>query len=114
MDARIERLHAMGCHTGEALERMVDDEEFYMECLQEALENPGFDALAKALAAGDTAAAFDCAHALKGVLGSVGLTPMFRKTVELVEPLRIGNGAGLEGALAQLLEMRRIFAEIVS
>ena len=113
MDDRIERLHAMGCNTGEALERMVDDEECYIECLREALDNPGFAGLENALAAGDAAAGFDCAHALKGVLGSVGLTPMFRKTVEIVEPLRAGNSAGLQDKLAELLEMRRVFTEIV-
>ena len=113
MDHRIERLRAMGCNTDEALERMVDDEAFYIECLQEALENPGFAGLAQALAAGDTAAGFDCAHALKGVLGSVGLTPMFRKTVEIVEPLRAGSSANLSDKLAELMEMRREFTEIV-
>ena len=113
MDKRIERLHAMGCNTAEALERMADDEAFYMDCLQEALKNPGFEGLERALAAGDTAAAFDCAHALKGVLGSVGLTPMFKKTTEIVEPLRAGRCDGLGGKLAELMEMRLRFGEVV-
>lgn len=113
MDRRIEKLHEMGCATDEALERMADDEAFYVECLQEALENPAFDGLGRALAAADTETAFGCAHALKGVLGSVGLTPMYQKTIELVEPLRTGSCANLEGKLTELLEMRRVFAEIV-
>lgn len=113
MDERIERLHAMGCNTADALERMADDEEFYIECLQEALENPGFAGLEKALAEADAESGFDCAHALKGVLGSVGLTPMFRKTVELVEPLRAGCCSGLEQKLKELMEMKREFTEIV-
>lgn len=113
MDQRIERLHAMGCDTVEALERMADDEDFYFECLEEALENPGFENLEKALDAGDTQTAFDCAHALKGVLGSVGLTPMFQKTSEIVEPLRAGRCDGLQGPLAELLTLRRQFAGII-
>lgn len=114
MDKRIERLHEMGCNTAEALERMADDEAFYIECLEEALDNPGFDGLERALAAGDTAAAFDCAHALKGVLGSVGLTPMYRQTTTIVEPLRAGRCEGLEEQLKTLQQMRRQYREIVT
>ena len=114
MDRRIERLRAMGCDTAGALERMADDEEFYVECLQEALENPGFDGLQKALTARDAEAAFDCAHALKGILGNVGLTPLYRKTVEIVEPLRLGSCAGLGEKLSELLEMRQQYAEMVA
>ena len=114
MDKRIEQLHAMGCDTVQALERMAGDEEFYVECLREAVENPGFAGLEKALAARDTQAAFDCAHALKGVLGSVGLTPMYVKAAEIVEPLRQGRQDGLEEKLAQLMDMRRRFTQIVA
>lgn len=113
MDIRIEKLHSMGCSTDEALERMTGDEEFYLECLQEALRPADFERLEKALAEQDVKTAFDCAHALKGVLGNVGLTPMFRKSSELVEVLRAGRCDGLEAGLAELLEMRSRFAQVV-
>lgn len=114
MDRRIEKLREKGCNTSGALERMADDEEFYIECLQEALENPNFSALEKALSAGDTQTAFDCAHALKGVLGNVGLTPMFNVTVQIVEPLRAGSGEFLGDKLEQLNKLRKTFSEILS
>ncbi|MDO5572931.1 MAG: Hpt domain-containing protein [bacterium] len=113
MEKKIEKLHNMGCDTTEALKRMADDEEFYMECLQEVLDHPGFDGLNKALKEKDVEAAFDYAHALKGLLGNVGLTPMYQLAAEIVEPLRAGSCDHLTKKFKALLEMRKQYQKIL-
>ena len=95
MDRKLERLRDWGCDVDGALERMLDDEEFYLECLSMLMEDEGFDALSAALEQGDVSTAFDRAHALKGVLANLGLTPLFEQVEKIVEPLRAGIMDGL-------------------
>ena len=88
MDKRIIILEEKGCDIRGALRRMLDDEDFYLECLTSVCSEENFYVLRQRLIDGQTKDAFDCAHALKGVLANLGLTPMFDKVVEIVEPLR--------------------------
>ncbi len=113
MTAIVERLGNWGCDTAGAMKRMADDESFYIECLRDVAEDPYFDILKEALGAGDTAKAFDAAHALKGVLLNVGLTPIYNKTVEIVEPLRAGCTDDMTDKLAQLFELRALLGSIL-
>ena len=102
----IDQLNAWGCNTADALERMVDDEEFYRECLLEIPAEPCFAQLGQALEAHDVQAAFDAAHTLKGVLANLGLTPMYDTVVQIVEPLRKGQSEGLTDKYEELLRQR--------
>lgn len=87
----IQNLQNWGCDINGALERMLNDEDFYIECLYTVLEDSNFEGLEKNLKKGNIQESFECAHALKGVLGNMGLTPMYKKTIEIVEPLRMGR-----------------------
>ena len=113
MDRRIEALHDWGCNTTEALERMLDDEEFYMECLYTVVENPNFEILKKALTEKNAEKAFESAHALKGILGNVGVTPMYELIVEIVEPLRNGHWENLMEKFTTLAEMKAHLEDII-
>ena len=44
-----------------------------------------------ALDAGDVTAAFEAAHTIKGVMGNMGLTPMYEEVCYIVESLRNGR-----------------------
>jgi hypothetical protein len=114
MDSRIERLGAWGCDVKGALNRMLDDEDFYLECLAAIPGDPNYAALEEALRAHDGKKAFDCAHTLKGVLANMGLTPLYAKTEEIVEPLRAGrcDGSLLERA-EELNRLKDRLAEIL-
>ena len=114
MDQRIEALREWGCAIDSAMERMLDDEVFYLECLAEIPGDSNFERLTEALRARDAATAFDCAHTLKGVLINLGLTPMYQKAVELVEPLRAGKTDGLVAKNEELLAMRDRLARILA
>ena len=56
--------------------------------------------------AGDLDSAFQSAHALKGVLGNLSLTPMYKKSVEITELLRSRTQTDYAPLLAELFEMK--------
>lgn len=113
MDKRIEMLGVWGCDIKGAMARMLDDEEFYLDCLESIPEDANFEELKETVKAKDAKRAFDCAHTLKGVLANVGITPMYEKAVEIVEPLRAGECENLEGKVEELLAMKNHLAEIL-
>ena len=76
----------------EGLGRCMNNEMFYLRMIGMAIEDAGFDKLNAALDSGDTKAAFEAAHALKGVLGNLALTPLYKPASELTELLRAGGG----------------------
>lgn len=109
----MEKLSAWGCDVEEALERFIDDEEFYLSCLKMTTEDSGFEQLGEALKEGDVLKAFDSAHTLKGVLANVGLTPMFDIIVQIVEPLRAGQMENLMPVYEELLQANCYLKQIL-
>lgn len=109
----IEKLRRWGCDTDDAMRRMLDDEEFYRECLLDIPGDPNFDMLGEALRDHDVKKGFDAAHALKGVCANLGLTPMFDAVVKLVEPLRAGEDAELTKEYDELLRTREQLEKIL-
>lgn len=100
-----EELAKWGCDMVGAMERFLQDEEFYRACLQEVVADSAFSTLGAALKEQDAKRAFECAHMLKGVVGNLGLTPLYEQTVKLVEPLRQGDCRGLWPVYETLLKM---------
>lgn len=110
MDAHInellERLRAYGADTEGAMDRMMDDAEFYERCLRILVEDSCFDKLEKALRDADYSRAFDEAHNLKGVSANLGVTPLYQAVCEIVEPLRSKAYDGLDGKLDAVIQQR--------
>ena len=102
----IDALRQFGANTGEGLGRCLNNEAFYLRLVNMGLDDAGFGKLSDALAAGDTKAAFEAAHALKGVLGNLALTPLYEPTSALTELQRAGSDAGAEVYLDQILRGR--------
>ncbi len=113
MDNKLKQLEAWGCDVHGAMERMLNDEEFYLGCLSSIQDDPNFSALKQALEKNELKSAFDYAHALKGVLANVGLTPMYQKTVEIVEPLRQGECSNLTEKADELIQMRDNLSDLL-
>ncbi|MGB4985036.1 MAG: Hpt domain-containing protein [Erysipelotrichaceae bacterium] len=91
MNKLLIKLNDWGCDIDGAMNRLLDDEELYITCLDSLLSDSNFEALAVAIKDNDVNAAFECAHTLKGVLGNMGITPMYQLMSSIVEPLRIGK-----------------------
>ena len=84
----VELLREYGADTDRALERCLNNEEFYLRLVRKAADSPDFDLLEEALSAKDLDAAFEHAHKLKGMLTNLSLTPLSSPVVELTETLR--------------------------
>ena len=84
----IEALKAYGANTAEGLGRCFNKEDFYLKLVKMELADPNFDRLKAAIAAQDANAAFEAAHALKGAVGNLALTPIYEPVCALTEKLR--------------------------
>ncbi|VYU72661.1 Hpt domain protein [Eubacterium limosum] len=93
---RNDALCAYGVNFNEVMERFVNDEELYYNCLDSFIDDPSFDGLRDALLAKDYETAFDHAHTLKGVAGNLGLSPLLTAVSDIVEPLRKHDYSNLE------------------
>lgn len=86
----VDSLRAYGANVDQGLNRCMNNEGFYLRMVALALEDQSFDKLKAAMAAGNSPAAFEAAHALKGSVGNVSLTPIFEPVCALSDALK-GN-----------------------
>ena len=84
----IEKLKAFGANAEEGLQRCMNNEAFYLKMVSRFMEDKTFEKLKASVASGDLEEAFKAAHALKGVLGNLSLTPLFDIIYEMTELLR--------------------------
>ena len=102
----MDTLRRFGANTQKGLDRCMKNEAFYLRLVNMALDDANFTRLADSVAAGDRKAAFEAAHALKGVLANLALTPLCEVASEITELLRADRDADYP-ALAEKLEERR-------
>lgn len=88
----IDALKAYGANTAEGLARCLNNEALYLKLVNMGLRDENFDRLKAALDAHDTVKAFEAAHALKGSLGNLSLTPLYEPISELTGRLRGQTG----------------------
>ena len=85
----IDKLKTFGANTEEGLGRCMGSEPLYLRLVGTVPGSAEFDALSSAIAEGDLKKGFEAAHALKGVLGNLSLTPLFEEVSELTDYLRV-------------------------
>lgn len=81
-------LEDYGVNVKEGLNRCMNNEAFYLKMVKMALSNDYFNTLGETLAKNDLAAAFEAAHALKGVVGNLSITSLYEPLSVLTEKLR--------------------------
>ena len=79
---------AYGADFQVTMERFVGNETIYLKLLDMLFADTNLQQLGDALRAGDMESAFQAAHTLKGVVGNMGLTPLYNAVCVMVEPLR--------------------------
>lgn len=113
----IDNLRQFGANVREGMERCMNDEAFYLEMVKMTLDDKSFGRLCDAMQSGDRQAAFEAAHALKGITANVALTPIYEPVAELTEILRPAAGS-LEGreedCQAYLERITRLRDELIS
>ena len=102
----IEKLQEFGVDTQEGLTRCMNNQAFYFKMLKMGLANDQFEKLESALSANKLDEAFEAAHALKGVLGNLALTPIYKPLAEMTEMLRAKKSAEYVEMYAPILELR--------
>lgn len=102
----IDKLNAFGADTAEGLGRCYGNEALYLRLVNMVLNEQNFDRLKSSVDAGDLDGAFEAAHALKGVLGNLSITPMYDKDVEITELLRKKTPMDYTPLVDELLDMK--------
>ncbi len=69
--------------------RFMGNEKMYMKFLDMLFKDDNLQKLGDAIASGNIDSAFEAAHTLKGVVGNMGLKPLFDAVCAIVEPLRL-------------------------
>ncbi len=102
----LEKLAAFGADTKSGLQRCVNSEAMYLRFVGMVTEDRNFEELAQAIAENDQERAFRAAHALKGVLSNLSLTPILDPVSEMTELLRAGTKTDYGPLLAEVLDRR--------
>ncbi len=103
----IEALRGYGANVDEGLARCMGNEQLYLRLVNVALNDSTFEKLNEAMDSGDLKTAFESAHALKGVLGNLSLTPLYDAVAELTEDLRKPDGRDYSQQLQRVTEEKR-------
>lgn len=84
----IDNLAQFGVDTKDGVERCMGNEDFYLRLVNLIPGDQNFLKLFQAFEDNNLDAAFEAAHALKGVLGNLSLTPILDPVAEVTELLR--------------------------
>ena len=109
----VEALKALGANTDEGLKRCINNESFYLRMVDMGLKDKRFETLKSELESGDLNAAFESAHALKGVLSNLALTSLSDPVVEITELLRAKTETDYASRLEEILAMRDKYLALV-
>ncbi len=84
-------LQDVGVDVDEALDRFVDDEELYIECLAKFSENANLKDLLDAIETNDAKVCFEKAHLIKGVASNLGFDYLYKDIAILTDVFRAGS-----------------------
>ena len=100
----MESLQAYGADTQVGLERCMGSESVYLSLVGTVVDEERFERLKEALDEGSLDEAFEHAHALKGVLSNLALTPLCEPVYEITELLRSRTDTDYGPLMAEILE----------
>lgn len=102
----IEKLNEFGVDTKEGLTRCMNNQKFYFRMISMGLSNDSFEKLGEALKENKLDEAFEAAHALKGVLGNLALTPIYLPLSDMTEMLRAKEDADYVKMYEPIMKLR--------
>ena len=97
----VDKLKEFGANTDEGLTRCMSKEDFYLMLVGKALADTRLEALEGQLASKDLDAAFETAHALKGMYSNLSLDPLTKPVSEMTELLRSRTDTDYSALLGQ-------------
>lgn len=84
----VDKLREFGANTDEGIARCMNKEYFYLMLVGKVLDDKRLTALEQQLEEKDLAAAFETAHAMKGMYANLSLDPLTKPISEMTELLR--------------------------
>ncbi len=102
----IDKLKEYGANTEDGLGRCIGNEALYLRLVGTVADQKDFDNLNSKIGEGDLQGAFESAHALKGVLGNLSLTPLYEKICEITELLRAKTDTDYSVLLSEIQDLR--------
>ena len=103
----LQALQDFGVNTQEGMTRCLNNAQFYSRLINKALADDSFERLKTAVEANELESAFEIAHALKGVLGNLALTPLYQPVSEMTELLRARKEMDYSPYLDAILERKQ-------
>ena len=110
----IEQLRNYGANVDDALRRCMNNEAFYLMLVNKAMGDNSIDKLKEAIEAGDLGSGFEMAHALKGVMGNLALTPLSRPIEEITELLRNKTNMDYSGYIDEIMAQRDTLLKLMN
>lgn len=108
----LDDLIAFGANVDDGLKRCMNNEKFYLNLVESTQDEPKFEALRNAITEGDLDAAFEAAHALKGVMANLAITPLYEPLSELTELLRAKEEADYPTLVEAIMRKQEEFAAL--
>ncbi len=105
-----------GADVETTLKRFMGNEAIYQKFLGKFPNDPNYANLGKNLEEGAYKEAYECAHALKGVVGNLGLMPIFERVSVLVEELRnkAPEDVDAERAMEEWQEIKKVYEQFIA
>lgn len=113
MKTIFKELKGLGFDYEKTMPRFLKNEDFYISCLQELLEEEGYVKLGELLEQEDVEQAFETAHTLKGITANMGITSIMEPLEALVEHLRNGQGNQAEAIYGELMQRKKQLDDII-
>ena len=105
----LDDLIAFGANVDEGLSRCMGNEAFYLRLVETVKADEGFDKLKAAIDENRLHDAFEAAHALKGSLGNLAITPLYEPVCEITELLRSETETDYAPLMDDIMQKRDAF-----
>ena len=102
----IDSLKEYGANVEEGLSRCMGNEALYLKLVATIPSEASFANLKDGIDSKNLDAAFESAHALKGVAGNLSLTPLYEPLVSITELLRTREDTDYSNLLNEILMQR--------
>ena len=109
----IEKLNEYGANTKDGLARCMGNEVLYLRLVSSLTKQPDFDRMREQIAEHDLVSAFESAHAMKGVLANLSITPLYDKVCEITDLLRNREETDYQPLLDEIDALRKTLKELV-
>lgn len=102
----LEELAELGCNIQDGVKRFLSKKDLYIRMLKKFPESASGSNLIAFIEKGDSVAAAETAHTLKGVTGNLSLTPLYTAYTEIVSLLRTGRLTEAKKLLEEILPLQ--------